>query len=954
MAKAADAIRVRRSRRTDGDVPDYGEVSGSDEEGEDGARIPKPSSPAARAARVAGAASAPLIGAWGAGAAGRSKGKARGRGKDKGKEQGGAGAGEAEEDGDEGGGGDAAMKEEERLAREREGRWNHLLKPTRDLAANWKFDVAGDLDEFLEELEEVEYDFEGGERELNFAEAALLLQGSAGIYSKKVEYLYQMVSKSLEAMGEMRGEARMGREDVPEGGVGQGEGDHGKTPAKARGRAKSSINELGEDLDVFMEEPERFLELDDFVAKHVAAKRSDIDLIEKLDDVDLGFDDDLDEGPDEEGGKSSAASASAPRSTPKTPRFRADLALSELGPLKHMSAGSLFELPRGIEEAACLEPGVGIDQQQKMLAFRCCSSMLHESGALLIQPELLDLATEEFGNKKTPGRLRGFKEMVNNGVGPDGLPRRTPVAQRVMDDLRKQMDYRTSDALEGEEEEMRRLDAELDIGEEALGAYDEVDEDEGYGGGGDDEGYARAEEVPAESGDPMQSPGPAAREVQVVKVKQKRKGGRRVRFAEDSPDPWAELDIHDDTGAGSGVEGGKPMRRARTWRKEKSFAGTSLDDAASMLWEEEFAREGGTGVEIRRPPVPGDRGAGVLGAPAFPEFAYMYDAMRRRKRVAAMASARAASSRDNGVEVEHDTVIAGVTSPKAAQEEEDVEEMERLRAAPVAGTSFEDDQFGGYGGDEDAWGGGGHEGDVELAEADNDDELPPVTLDFDALAEAYKDDAESTRMARQDGMTYEQLVKLHVEKYVASCVLKASGVQLRVSEWREKVTPAIKVQEERDPFDLNGVSDKLLTQLKDCPDERDDAGAGKMDVAHLLQSDAGQFDVCRKFVSMLQLINSENISLQVRDAEIARDEDASPPILGEGAARVSLLREKREGPDIEKIVFQSAKQRKKDEREAELRALEEANEIAIREDAPPPKQAGRGRSRLSQPVSIEN
>jgi len=605
-----------------------------------------------------------------------------------------------------------------------------------------------------------------------------------------------------------------------------------------------------------------------------------------------------------------------------------------------------------------MDQGLGIEHRQKMLAFRCCSSTIHESGALLLKPELRDLATEEFGDGKTPGRLRGFRSMVNNALGPDGLPRRTPVAQRVMDDLRKQMEYLERDRQERDE-------AADGPDDDALGAFDVDDDAAGYGGGEDDGGYTEGVDIevaPAEAEALLKSPGPEAREVEVVEVKQKRKGGRRVRFAEDGPDPWAELDPLDESGAGSGVEGGKPMRRAKTWRKTQSFEGTSLDDAAVMLWGEELARGGGTGAEIQRPPVPGDRGAGVLGAAAFPEFAYMYDAMRRRKRVAAMANARASSLAVGGgatVQGEEAPLAVRAHSRSDNPEEEDAEDMERLRAIPAAGTSFEDAQIGGYGGDEDAWGGGGPEAEVVHAEADEDEELPPVALDFDgALAEAYKEGEESSRIAEESGMSYEQLVKLHVEKYVASCVLKASGVQMRVSAWKEKITPAIKMQEDQGTFDLNGVSDALLTQLKVSSEETDTvSGASTTDMAHLLESSAGSFDVSRKFVSMLQLINSENISLQVQGEEIAtaHDESALPPILGEGAARVLLLRDKREGPDIEKIVLLSSKERVKNEQEAELKALQDAKDNSIREDEPPSKQSGRGRSsRLSRSLlSIE-
>ncbi|KAH1164691.1 hypothetical protein KIL84_008137 [Mauremys mutica] len=61
----------------------------------------------------------------------------------------------------------------------------HLLQPIRDLTKNWEVDVAAQLGEYLEELDQICISFDGGKTTMNFIEAALLIQGSACIYSKK-------------------------------------------------------------------------------------------------------------------------------------------------------------------------------------------------------------------------------------------------------------------------------------------------------------------------------------------------------------------------------------------------------------------------------------------------------------------------------------------------------------------------------------------------------------------------------------------------------------------------------------------------------------------------------------------------------------------------------------------------------------------------------------------------
>lgn len=79
-----------------------------------------------------------------------------------------------------------------------ESRYAHLLQPIRELTKNWEIDLASELNDYLEELDDMCITFNGGKTRLNFAEAALLIQGSACIYSKKVELLHSLVFQTLE------------------------------------------------------------------------------------------------------------------------------------------------------------------------------------------------------------------------------------------------------------------------------------------------------------------------------------------------------------------------------------------------------------------------------------------------------------------------------------------------------------------------------------------------------------------------------------------------------------------------------------------------------------------------------------------------------------------------------------------------------------------------------------
>ncbi|KAK3262822.1 hypothetical protein CYMTET_28343 [Cymbomonas tetramitiformis] len=93
-----------------------------------------------------------------------------------------------------------------------QNRFQHLKAPLKDLVANWNVDIASDLDDYLNILENITFSFEGGEFEssLNFAEAALLIQGSTCIYSKKVELLHKLVYQALDFISDKKRKEKSG------------------------------------------------------------------------------------------------------------------------------------------------------------------------------------------------------------------------------------------------------------------------------------------------------------------------------------------------------------------------------------------------------------------------------------------------------------------------------------------------------------------------------------------------------------------------------------------------------------------------------------------------------------------------------------------------------------------------------------------------------------------------
>ncbi|XP_068242032.1 condensin-2 complex subunit H2-like [Palaemon carinicauda] len=130
-----------------------------------------------------------------------------------------------------------------------EARFSVFLNPIRDLTKNWEVDIAKYLEEYLEELAEVQITFDGGETMMNFAEAAMLIQGSATVYSKKVEFLWQMVLQMLDLLSSRR------TVEASEGPAGTKDAGGGRANMDAT-RDFTSVDEISEGRNIDMKDDE--------------------------------------------------------------------------------------------------------------------------------------------------------------------------------------------------------------------------------------------------------------------------------------------------------------------------------------------------------------------------------------------------------------------------------------------------------------------------------------------------------------------------------------------------------------------------------------------------------------------------------------------------------------------------------------------------------------------------
>ena len=73
-----------------------------------------------------------------------------------------------------------------------------MEQAARDFSSMWSFDISAELDQYRAEVDQK---MGATGEHVNFAEAGIVVQGTANIYSKKVESLYNQVHESLQILG---------------------------------------------------------------------------------------------------------------------------------------------------------------------------------------------------------------------------------------------------------------------------------------------------------------------------------------------------------------------------------------------------------------------------------------------------------------------------------------------------------------------------------------------------------------------------------------------------------------------------------------------------------------------------------------------------------------------------------------------------------------------------------
>ncbi|CAI5484714.1 unnamed protein product [Closterium sp. Yama58-4] len=744
-------------------------------------------------------------------------------------------------------------------------RFTKILLPERDLALNWTIDVASVLGEYLNELQGAAGSLQDG-ASLNFVEAALVVQGSAGIYSRKTDYLHSLVLHTLTALA--TGDTN-GSNDGEESGDAQGDGGD------------------GDDCDM-----RRFLSLDDVEVVGTGSEPSRLDM--RVKDQKKTTDDDGDD--EDEGGLAGGAARQGSKLPPRAPPIL--LTVEE-----ELDGGKGFSTVPFSELSAF--------KVSRMAAF-----VSHVSGSVFLEAQdgdvmdaLLRLPRRRAAHvRAAAGAGSPAFTFPEPGLFPDCTPpfprngwSSSPYADRgaaVAEDMggagcaqwgegaARQSEWQAPEGMGG----MGSGDDDDEDGMGTAGGFDCGDWGEPAAGSGDAHGSHAGEwSGGAGSGGGGVVPGSAQNKSGSKggsgkgsgKGSASGRGGGQGEAAVEY-DPFAPLDPDD-----AGCIPLRPLRKGRPYLRAKRR--TDGGDLSSSLSD--------PGVWLSFPLLAG-KGRGMI----FPDIesimqrAVMRESKRQRSGVPG-GSFDGGGSQKAGSALEPPTgnVFADLDDGEhahgshASAHGDAHAGADRLGAPGFGfdGMDIEDDDDGAAGMDgagSDGEGGEGERMGVERPRSTGPsgaDSLPGMDWEANVLQPdaPHPEDPSAPHVA-----TVEAMRDAHVAEMIqraAEMQARRSEVETRVGDWQARILPLLEQPDERPPFDIHVYGDRILSALEqkhmqqELQRQQEQQEMGEMEGAG--QGDEGrqqqqlcedlfenvintphEYEVPRYFSALLQLVNNGN------------------------------------------------------------------------------------------------
>ncbi|ETM00457.1 hypothetical protein L917_02820, partial [Phytophthora nicotianae] len=661
---------------------------------------------------------------------------------------------------------------------------------SRDLSKNWNIDLASELEEYMDKLENLNIAFDpedgasiaNGEEPgvMNFAEAALLIQGTSVIYSRKVEYLHALVYQTL---------AHLSKPDDKQ--QNQQNGDTGEEQGKK--------DDEDAEASVFNNPLPLYDELEEAKSTHITLKRA------------------KEEGEDT-----------------KNDRRR-----------KRKEAKALNKSKNNIQASIALMGSLVPDERDHGETFKLLSCNLHSTGVLLLdeaskkylKPAQYTAGDQSLAFGETPGRQGGM------WVAADG---ENPATTLNFDD----MDVNDDD--EHENAFVDQPDYEYDSGE----PVQDVPIDETV------ENTQQLEQTTDSR--------PATRSVTALSTVEK--------------DPWAPVDAYDaSTAVARPFKKGRSYPRVPAYKKKKTGPAALSNKDGAVGMDDEVEQDGLSDPAFQ------DRFFMSSTGPQWASWVWTETASENPlektcKRTFCKApllvktcdalwqrEAKWRSIMRRCEAREKQSAQAMLLREQAMEEEEaDNDQMQALTLSTATArldmafrNDANDNEEEDSNGDNDY--DGGFDGDWDQG-------------DFDDPMSSYE--AVDTSGGP---LTYEEICRQHLASFMSGTekYVRETDLSKKVSDWQDKLSPLLKQQDTRPPFDIHQYGREIIGRLeeeqknsslekhskttKKAQNKRARLATEEEETETVpfetLVDGKSQFEVCRLFLASLQLANSGNVAL---------------------------------------------------------------------------------------------
>ncbi|EGC35780.1 hypothetical protein DICPUDRAFT_97786 [Dictyostelium purpureum] len=740
--------------------------------------------------------------------------------------------------------------------------YSYLIQPIRDLAENWNIDISKELEDYLSDLDKISFTFDGGDqnKSFNFAEAALLIQGSAVIYSKKVEYLYNLLFQTLDLLAQRR-----------------------------KRKDNTSIMADGTDRDIQLDDEVEFLALDDIL---VADENID-----------------LNEGDEEENGEDGSTRQNKGKTLIEFSNNDSNYKIALMNNAGSNDHRAMLDSLNDDNDDEQVNPDTKKQlfinnnaNDLKRSDFRMNDAIVSRSGAMVLRG--LDFLDHESLLQRPV-----FNQFENQYLDNDNSNNANDQSLAFLNDENKLItppDFDTPQLQQEQQEESLPATTDENVNNENKQseisnnnnddwgnfgeAKDDSSDDEHNEGMGDidDDDEDRLKELNSNG-----EQDPNKRPMKSEKSTKKSKPTTR--------DAWELLDPFEDSG-NKPLE--RPFKKGKTFvipfalldsekqkkQKKKIDEGEKKKQSKDTIKADSATSMSNPAESILQFP---DESLPLRGC-YFKELAYLYNKniQQTKKKLKDI----------NGVE-ESDLNGAGLE----LLPEEDIGRT----SGYYGGNTFEPSNNNGNGNGNGEYDGEGNGpswdddwGDYGAAKDDSSDEDDANGLPTSATIEHYDGpfdgnqynfdnvnipDANSARVEHysQPTQTYEELCRSYVEKYLesASKYVRETALSQRVNEWNNRLMPILQEQDSHPSFDIHTYGNKFLYSMKPYAtnktnqlDNNDDTeieqNLDDEDTDPTLEinkeavvsfrditKQSPVYEICRMFTSCLQLANNGNIEI---------------------------------------------------------------------------------------------